>query len=129
MPSTVALTIEKGHVVHCFAGVEIWIVKPDQSVEERETVQTDPHQPLSCARELVRHDIGVLLCTRVDVFACGFLRGNGVHIVQGCSGSAKEVLAAWRQGKMTTLSATPFESKWHGAGTPRRHRRFHGGNE
>lgn len=122
----VALTVEDGRVAPCFAGVELWIIGPNQRIEDRETVKTTESHPLSWARELVRRDIGVFFCSGIDMFAWGFLKGNGVQIVPECFGTVESVLEAWRNGSLMIPSSMPMRSGQH-AGQPVRNRRRYRG--
>ena len=118
----VAITVEDGRVVPCFAGVELWIVGPDQNINDRQVVTTSRNQPFSWAKVLAYRDISVLLCGGIDMFSWGYLRGNGVQIVSDCSGSASIVLEAWRRGSLVIPANIRNQT---GRG---RHRRRGGGN-
>jgi hypothetical protein len=103
----VALATDSGRVAPCFAGVELWIVNPSQSAGARLTVSTVGLDPSLWARELVRRDVGVLLCAGIDMFAWGVLRGNGIHVVPEAVGTVDEVMVKWHAGTLSPLPLWP----------------------
>ena len=96
----VAIATAGERVAPCFAGAELWIVGPDRGIDEHRTIHTAGRDPLYWARELLRLDVGTLLCTGIDQFVWGALEGNGIRVVPEAAGAAGEVLARWRAGEL-----------------------------
>ncbi len=128
----VAVTVENGRVAPCFAGVELWIIGPQQNPAGRLTIPTAGREPLFWVRDLARHDVDTLLCAGIDVFAWGAFRGNGIRVVPEAVGSVQEVLDRWRAGRLKAASTWPpvlkgrLESRGHRARRRRRYRRQSG---
>ena len=123
----IAMTTENGRVAPCFAGVELWIVEPNQGVGVHRIIHTAGRDPSHWARELVRQDVGVLLCAGIDIFVWGGLLGNGVEVVPDAIGTADDVLARWRAGLLITPPIWPPPVRQHSRRRDQTRRRFHGG--
>ncbi len=110
-----ALTISQGRMAPCFAGVELRIVEAslsatDDSALVLETAQvfsTQGWHPLGWGRELVRHNVEVLLCAGIDQSTWASILGHGIRVVPTTLGAADEVLSAWRDGSLTVPRIWP----------------------
>lgn len=136
-----ALTINQGRMAPCFAGVELRIVEAIPSATDdsalalgnAQVVSTRGWHPLGWGRELVRHNVEVLLCAGIDQSTWASILGHGIRVVPTTLGAADKVLSAWRDGALTAPRIWPPIPKAckrlglerFGPGCGRR--RFHGG--
>ncbi len=130
-----AAAISHGRVAPCFAGVEIWIVEqpsassaPDHSERsEVEVISTHGWHPLGWGRELMRHDVGLLLCAGIEPGTWAAVRGHGIEVIPHAMGDVASVLEAWRKGMLSPPSLWPANPKGcEGLREGRGRRRFHG---
>ncbi|MBN1863943.1 MAG: hypothetical protein JW808_03490 [Victivallales bacterium] len=127
----------------CFAGVDLWIFDSDASMqgddqtglENIEVISTHGWHPLGWGRELMRHDVGLLLCSGIDQSTWGSIRGHGIQVIPDALGDAGSVLAAWRKGQLAPPRQWPAYPKGFdiarypglGKGWGRKRCRFRGG--
>jgi hypothetical protein len=102
-----ALTTNGGRMASCFAGTQLWLVSPSQPTTDHQTIDTTRWEALAWGRELMRHDVSVLLCTGIDRFVAGSLQGHGIRVIAGVTGNAQSVLTDWRAGKLAMPEASP----------------------
>ena len=105
----VALTTSHGRLAPCFPGAALHVVAPNREWSDSSVVSTDGWDPLVWGRELLRRDVSVLLCSGMFPFLWGVLQGYGIRVVPNASGSAADVLQAWRSGDLTVPEAWPCE--------------------
>ena len=137
-----ALATSHGRMAPCFAGVELRIVRDDTpgladgqaGFEGAEVLSTQGWHPLGWGRELMRRDVGLLLCAGIDQGTWASIRGHGIEVIPNAMGEATTVLGAWRRGLLAPPQLWPAypggldQSMVRGFGGSRRRRRFHGGN-
>jgi hypothetical protein len=138
----VALAISHGRVAPCFAGVPLCVVDDDASTKgdaradlrDAEAVATEGWHPLAWGRELMRRDVGLLLCAGIAPGTWAATQGHGIKVIPDAMGEADAVLAAWRSGHLTPPQMWPVTPNGGdalamrgSAGGGRRRRRFHGG--
>jgi hypothetical protein len=133
-----ALAISHGRMVPCFAGVELRIVKGNAQtnadeqadLDRAKVLSTHGWHPLGWGRELMRHDVGLLLCAGIDQSTWASVKGHGIEVIPNSIGEAATVLDAWRRGLLTPPRFWPAYPVGFGGqrdfGAGRR-RRFHGG--
>lgn len=147
-----ALATSHGRMAPCFAGVELLIVRDDgprpadaqvapQASQaggrvgsaDAEVLSTHGWHPLGWGRELMRHDVGLLLCAGIAPATWAAIRGHGIEVIPNAMGEAGAVLDAWQSGLLDPPKLWPaypsgLESfMGNGSGGGRRRRRFHGG--
>lgn len=136
-----ALVVSHGRMAPCFAGVDLRIVgdnAPTQvhgqaDLDGAEVLSTHGWHPLGWGRELMRHDVGLLLCAGIASGTWAAIQGHGIEVIPNAMGDADTVLAAWRGGHLTPprlwpaypSGFNPFAVRGFGGG--HRRRRFHGG--
>ena len=129
----VALATSQGRMAPCFAGVELRIVKENADVNKAEVLSTHGWHPLAWGLELMRHDIGLLLCAGINQGTWSAMQGHGIQVIPNAMGSPATVLAGWRSGQLTLPRLWPaypvgfdvFTAGGFGGG--RRKKRFRGG--
>lgn len=92
----VAIAISQGRLAPCFKGVELWIVGPEDDVDRCRVVSTEGWAPLAWGRQLMRADVGILICAGIHHFVWGVLRGYGIQVVSNATGDPATVLSEWR---------------------------------
>ena len=92
----IALVIKHGILSACFCGTEIWIIDPAQEPESHHTIATHNLQPVYWSRELLRHDVCTLLCTAIDQFTLGALKGNHIDVMELPAYTVEEALEQWK---------------------------------
>jgi hypothetical protein len=121
----VALATSHGRMAPCFAGVELRIVQADAGLGAAGMVSTRGWHPLTWGRELMRRDVGLLLCAGIDQGTWGAIQGHGIQVVPGAMGDPDAVWEAWRNG---VLRPPPVWPAYPNAfGRRRGRRRFRGG--
>lgn len=121
----VALAISHGRMAPCFAGVELRIVDGNGDLNAAGLVSTRGWHPLGWGRELMRRDVGLLLCTGIDQGTWGSIRGHGIQVIPNAMGDPGATLAAWRSGRLRPPPIWPAYPAGSGGG--RRRKRFRGG--
>jgi hypothetical protein len=115
-----ALVVSHGRMAPCFAGVDLQIVgdnvppqvsgqaAPQASqaggqadLDGAEVLSTHGWHPLGWGRELMRHDVGLLLCAGIASGTWAAIQGHGIEVIPNAMGDADTVLAAWRGGHLT----------------------------
>ena len=138
-----ALATSHGRMAPCFAGVDLRIVgdsaPPTQvdgqaDLDGAEVLSTHGWHPLGWGRELMRHDVGLLLCAAIDQSTWASVLGHGIQVIPNAIGDAGSVLAEWRSGHLSPprwwpAHASGFDSFCAGGfGRGHGRRRFHGGS-
>lgn len=121
----IALATRHGRMAPCFAGAALRIVDGPAALEAAATVPTDGWHPLGWGRELMRRDVGLLLCAGLDQATWAGLQGHGIQVVPGVLGDPADALAAWRNGRLQPPALWPACPGGRFGGG--RRRRFHGG--
>ena len=135
-----ALTISHGRMAPCFAGVEIWIVSnniPEHAaghaiLDGAKIILTYGWHPLGWGRELMRCDVGLLLCSGIDQSTWSSVQGHGIQVIPNAIGDALSVLNAWRSGRLSPPRLWPAYPDGYagfptgGCGRGRGMRRFRG---
>ena len=125
----VVLTTKNGRIAPCFTGVELWIIGPGQSAGECRVIYTAGRDPVLWARDLVRADVSTLLCTGIDMFVSGSIRGNGIQVITEAIGTVDEVLNRWRAGELKTQPIYPQRDRRYRGPQVGRNTRFRGGSK
>jgi hypothetical protein len=122
----------------CFAGADLRIVRNDAfpgpvGLRDAEAVDTHGWHPLSWGRELMRRDVGLLLCAGIDQGTWSSIKGHGIEVIPNAMGVAGVVFNAWRRGQLAPPRIWPaYPVGWGrlpGGGMGRgRRRRFRGGS-
>lgn len=128
-----ALAISHGRMAPCFAGVELRIVEKNVSsqaggqadLDAANVLYTHGWHPLGWGRELMRKDVGLLLCAGIAPGTWAAIQGHGIEVIPNAMGDANAVLAAWRGGHLAPPRLWPAYPG--GVGWGRGRRRFHGG--
>ena len=126
MSVKIGMTTNRDRITPCFAGVELWILAETQDLGEREVMNTEGWHPLAWPKELMRHDVSVLLCSGIDQFVWGALRGYGIQVIPNATGGAEDVLRQWRSGLLAAPQVWPPDPS-RGRGGCRSRRWFRGG--
>lgn len=137
----VALSISHGRMAPCFAGVELWLIQANAitktgepaDLTDAEILSTHGWHPLVWGRELMRHDVGLLLCAGMAAGTWAAIQGHGIEVIPNAMGDVGTVLAAWRDGHLSPSRSWPAypggfdDLVFRGCGGGRRRRRFQGG--
>lgn len=104
-----ALATSHGRMAPCFAGVVLWIVQEDvqTACERDEVLSTHGWHPLAWGRELMRHEVGLLLCSGIDQSTWASVQGHGIQVIPNTMGATGSVLAAWRSGHLSPPKLWP----------------------
>ncbi len=94
----VGFIVSRNRVASCFAGNELLVYSNLLELDEHEVVSTSDWQLRDWVTELMKRDVGQLVCSGIDRFLNGTLRGNGVTVSCGIVGSIDVVIDRWRQG-------------------------------
>ncbi|AKJ63408.1 hypothetical protein [Kiritimatiella glycovorans] len=115
----------------CFAGTRLLVVDTGASPDAGAEVSTRGWHPLAWGRELMRRDVGTLLCAGIDPATWSAIRGHGIDVVPHAAGTPEGVLEAWRTGALHPAEPWPEPvfggRRGRGRGGGRR-RRFRGGS-
>ncbi len=122
-----ALAVSHGRMAACFAGVDLRIVgdnAPTQAggqadLDGAEVLSTHGWHPLAWGRELVRRDVGLLLCAAIDQSTWASVRGHGIQVIPNAMGEAGSVLADWRSGHLSPPRVWPAYASGFGFGRGR----------
>ena len=120
----IALTTSYDRMAPCFAGTELLVLDENEDLDHAQTVATSGWHPLAWGRELMRRDVGVLVCAGIDLPTWAGIRGHGIQIVPEAIGAPADVLAAWQNHQLHTQQLWPACGTGRGDG---RRRRFRGG--
>jgi hypothetical protein len=124
-----ALATSHARMAPCFAGVELRILDENTDLRAAEAVSTHGWHPLAWGRELMRHDVAVLLCAGIDHATWSAIQGHGIQVIPNAIGDPETVLEGWRSGRLSPPAVWPNYPVGFGAGGLRagRRRRFRGG--
>jgi len=128
----VGLATSQGRMAPCFAGVALRILEEDADLGDATVDSTQGWHPLLWGRELMRRDVGLLLCAGLDQGTWAAVQGHGIQVIPNAMGQADQVWAAWRSGALSVPPMWPaYPPAFGGPGAGRRgggrRRRFHGG--
>ncbi len=101
------------------------IVQVNEDLAAATVISTRGWHPLVWGRELMRRDVGVLLCAGIDQGTWGAIQGHGIQVVPGAMGDPGAVWEAWTGGSLRPPRVWPAYPGRFGGG--RRRRRFRGG--
>jgi len=126
----VALATSHGRMAPCFGGVELRIVDDNADLPDARVLSTHGWHPLAWGRELMRHDVTLLMCAGIDQATWAAVQGHGIQVIPNAIGDPEPVFAAWRNGHLSPPQLWPaypvgFGGR-RGFGASRR-RRFRGG--
>lgn len=103
----VGLTISRGRMSPCFPGTDLLVVSADGGAAKGKTVATMGWHPLAWGQELMRRNVGTLLCAGMDQFLWGALRGHGIQVVPEVVGDPSRALERWRSGELKAPEQWP----------------------
>ena len=116
----VGMTTDGERMCPCFSGACLWILDQDEDIDRHWSVATGSWQSLGWSRQLMRLDVGVVLCVGVDQFLWGALKGYGIEVVPNAVGRPSEVLKQWRRGELVPPDMWPVRLPRCGGGRRRR---------
>ena len=96
----IGLTTSHGRMAPCFAGTDLWVVGADDDAAAHRVVSTAQWRPMFWGHELMRRDIGLLLCAGIDRFLWGAFQGFGIRVIPDTTGTPEDVVAQWRAGRL-----------------------------
>jgi len=150
----VALATSHGRMAPCFAGVELRIVAEHTALQSRDggktggqadlvdadVLSTHGWHPLAWGRELMRRDVGLLLCAGIDQGTWAAIQGHGIQVIPNAIGDTQAAFGAWHSGRLSLPRVWPsypaglagfgaggFDRLAAGGFGPGRRRRFRGG--
>ena len=121
------MTTTRERMAPCLPGAELWILDENDEVRVHKTVTTAGWHALAWGGELMRRDVGILLCSGIDQFLWGALQGYGIQVIPNAMGMPNKALEQWRSGELTALQMWPPYPPLYGRGRCGKGRRFRGG--
>lgn len=107
-----AVTVNRGRVAPVFPGVDLRLIEEqDATSSSREDVMTSSWPLPAWSAQLMRRDVGVLLCAGIDSFVWGALQGHGIAVVPDAIGLPDEIIKQWRNGTLTVPQTWPPQTQ------------------
>lgn len=95
-----ALATSHDRMAPCFAGVELWILDENAELNQALRLSTHGWHPLAWGRELMRRDVGLLVCAGVNLQTWAGIQGHGIDVIPDAIGDPGTVLEAWRNRQL-----------------------------
>ncbi len=95
-----AITVDQGRITSLYLGVHIMLVVIKNQTYECRIVNTDNWSKLSWGKKLLYYDVDLLICSGIEQFLYGVIKGYGINVIPYAIGSVLEVLEHWREGEL-----------------------------
>lgn len=108
-----ALVTDEGRITPVFEGSQIMLVDVSKGVFECQVINTDSWKSLSWGKHLMQYDVETLLCSGIEQFEFGMIKGHGIAIIPDAMGNVLEVLEYWRRGILKKPHLWPHCSRFN----------------
>lgn len=115
------LTVCGNRLSPYFQGVDLWIVNSEEGVSSRQVICTEQWLTFKWKDELMRRDVGVLVCSGIDHFMSGVLQGCGIEVISDMTGDPAAILKACMLGR-SSMMKMKLPGAQRGRGRRRRRR-------